>query len=121
MEPSNQGRARKWSTIFLVITIIYAGLLSLLILFQTPRFEKVFMDFNTQLPAVTIWMLSPWFKFFVPGVALLAIIKELLPDKKVTLFLNVLVLAFLITVSVLYVIAMYGPLVMLIKAVSGGA
>ena len=109
------------SRITLPIALVLGGFLLFRVAFQVgPKFAKIFADFNTVLPAMTIVFLHPATKWAVAGMLAFTLVKELLPNPKVTLTLNgILIVAFLI-IHELFIEAMYAPLGALIRSVSGG-
>jgi hypothetical protein len=109
------------SKILLAYCLVWAAFLERRILFEMPRFEKIFQDFGVTLPKMTLLMFSPWFRWVIPGIALLAVLKEWLPNRAHTLILNGVFLVALLAIRELYFEGLFGPLGALIRTISGGS
>ncbi|MDD4889525.1 MAG: hypothetical protein PHU85_06310 [Phycisphaerae bacterium] len=109
------------SRIALPIALVLGGFLLFRVVFQVPKFEKIFQDFNTTLPKLTMVFLHPAATWVVAGLLVFTLSKELLPSPRLTLILNAIAIVVFLIIEQLFVEAMHAPLGALINSVTSGA
>jgi hypothetical protein len=122
MNTSESQRSRNLSWIVLLLVLAYSAWVGYLIFFRVPVFKKFFSDLNAALPGPTTWFLSPWPKFIVVGVTVLALLKQLLiRNGPFNLTVNGLLLVGMFAFEKALIESLYLPLFDFVKAVIGGA
>jgi hypothetical protein len=111
---------RLCSLILLVVTTTCALFLSWWIFRTSTQFSKIFADFGAQLPALTSIVCSPWYRWLVPLVAVIGIVKEpLVPSGRWRMIWNGIQLWILAVLGGLTLMGVLTPLGELIERLSG--
>lgn len=98
--------------------MVNAGMLLLV----TPKFAEIFLDFGTALPSVTRAFVAgpPWaWPVVMVAIAVLVVLKDFALSRRNCRAVDILFSVFVAAVFVLYLIAMFIPLVQLIQGLSG--
>jgi hypothetical protein len=111
------------SVVALAVDVLLAGLSCYAMLVVRPRFLAIFRDFNTELPALTEWLLRvPSLVFLLVVTALVAslILKEAVSRNwPVNLSLNLAAGLGLLAFDAILLIAFFGPLQELLGKLGG--
>jgi len=84
-----------------------------------PRFQQMFIEFNTQLPAVTYFILSSVFRYSLLLLMAAAVVKEFtLKNKKICFVLNLVLLGIALAALALLVIGLYAPLLKIMSEIN---
>ena len=90
--------------------------------FMNGQFEVVFKDFDVELPLLTvIFLTTPWYVLTAIGLALavMMVLAELvIKNKVVTSIMNIIIAVAVGILLLVWVVAMFLPLITLIGAVS---
>ena len=113
-----------WFVLSMVALVLDLGLVGWLVffgLYQRPHFQKIFADFNTALPTLTMWVIrTPALAWAGAGVlvALALVLKEVrLRDAPAKLAINLLALVLLLSATVVFWLALWLPMVKLMQPV----
>jgi type II secretory pathway component PulF len=108
----------------LVIALAGLAVVAFAMVIIRPKFDKIFADFGTQLPALTrlIMALSPMLVGAIAAAfAVILIVKEwLVPSKAVTLTANCLTIILSFAGLIALLIGLYLPMINLVGKVSEG-
>jgi hypothetical protein len=76
--------------------------------------QQLFDDFDSSLPTLTTFVLSGWYAWLVPTLAVMGVAKEVIVrSRRITLICNGIHLAFVIAVWQLYIDGVIGPFLQL--------
>jgi hypothetical protein len=109
---------RACSLIVLTVTLLLSVFVTYRILQSRDLFERLFADFDVS-PPLSWLVLTPWYAWLVPMLAVLSVVKEaLVKNRQVTLIGNGVHLAIVIVIWQLYVDGVFAPFLQLMRDLS---
>jgi hypothetical protein len=119
-DPSTQrGASGGVSVVLAVVAVVSCLLLAGFMMLSGPAFRRIFEDFDTELPRLTVVLMSPLAPAAVVAFALATAIKEpLVRSKRLAIGWNVLAIGLAVIMTQVYVMALLLPLLVTIESLT---
>ena len=119
---ANPAKPTVWSWLSFasfVIVLLFSAVVIYVMKTSGRSFLKMFVEMKMTLPPLTQLALAPWVQWIVPVITLAGLLKEfLIPDRRITLALNVIQFLMVLAVFTTFREAMFLPLFHMIKLMS---